>query len=694
MNARVTRRDFINTAMALGASAAFARSSSARPSKIKWSERRDLFAEGVASGDPDPRSALLWTRVSNGGTSPEVALTVEVAKDAGFREVVAEAPARALLAADHTCRVLVGGLEPSTIYWYRFTLADGSGSRVGRTRTAARDDDPRPVSFAFVSCQNIVEGSQHAYRRMKFEDEARPAADQLAFVLHLGDFVYEVVDYPEDSKDGHRYDRRLRDVIRYKNGEKVANAFHVPTTLEDYRTLYRAYLHDPDIQDARAHWPFVNIWDNHEFSWMGFQSFQRFEGKLRPAQTMKVAANQTWFEYQPARVKQRTSTSIEAFDAPAVRIAPIETFDANGIGTEPNNLAAIESLKVYRTLRWGRHFELILTDQYSHRSESPGSRKEAEALGVSEFPYLYPQEAMEALDAGKAHQDGHPADTIFMGETTVPNFRKNESPQTLLGIEQKAWFIDRLTNSRATWKVWGNSLGSLEWRADPQNLPKGMTKEWPGRTFAGFGGGGDWGSAFTERGEIYDAVKAANVTGFVTVSGDRHSFWAGLSARALPPKAFEPVGAAFITGSICSPGLVESLEHNFPRNHPLRALFLPEVGGKLQPTVNLLLHHGVRSCLEYARTGDATAARRVSNPDVAPHIRFIDMAGHGYATLRLTSDAAECEFVCIPRPSEANDAKDGGPLRYRVAHRVPLWKAGEKPRLEQRVIEGDPELSL
>ena len=68
------------------------------------------------------------------------------------------------------------------------------------------------------------------------------------------------------------------------------------------------------------------------------------------------------------RAHKRTSTSLEAFDAPAVKIAPIETFDANGIGTEPNNLAAIESLKVYRTVRWGRHFELILTDQYSHRS--------------------------------------------------------------------------------------------------------------------------------------------------------------------------------------------------------------------------------------------------------------------------------------------------------------------------------------
>ena len=143
---------------------------------------------------------------------------------------------------------------------------------------------------------------------------------------------------------------------------------------------------------------------------------------------MKVAANQTWFEYQPARVKQRTSSSLEAFDAPVVKNVPIETFDANGVGAEPNNLAAIESLRVYRTVRWGKNFELIITDQYSHRSEEPSNRSEADALGVKEFPYLLPQEAVETLDAGRAHQNGKPANTIFLGETTIPNFRRDEAP--------------------------------------------------------------------------------------------------------------------------------------------------------------------------------------------------------------------------------------------------------------------------
>jgi alkaline phosphatase D len=110
--------------------------------------------------------------------------------------------------------------------------------------------------------------------------------------------------------------------------------------------------------------------------------------------------------------------------------------------------------------------------------------------------------------------------------------------------------------------------------------------------------------------------------------------------------------------------------------------------------VNLLMHHGVRSCLEYAKSGDIARARALSNPGLAPHLSFLDMGGHGYAVVRITAAATECEFVCIPRPIERNEAPDGGPLRYRVVHRVPMWSAGTAPKLEQRVVEGDPGLSL
>lgn len=72
--------------------------------------------------------------------------------------------------------------------------------------------------------------------------------------------------------------------------------------------------------------------------------------------------------------------------------------------------------------------------------------------------------------------------------------------------------------------AWGNSQGTLDGRAGPQNLPPGLVKPWPGAGYACFGGGGDWATAYTERGQIYDTVRDSGITGFVTVSGDRHSF--------------------------------------------------------------------------------------------------------------------------------------------------------------------------
>jgi alkaline phosphatase D len=687
----LSRRQFVALAGAFGASIAFA-VARARPSRMKWTERRDLYPEGVSSGDPHAQSVLLWTRRAFDGEKSG-RLRVEVAEDEAFEQVVATATARVSAASDWTTRVLVSGLKPARVYWYRFADEQGFGSRIGRTITAPALNDDRAIKFAFVSCQNICQGAQNAYRRMIFEDVKAGAADRLQFVLHLGDFIYEMVWYPEDRPQG-MYDRRLRDLVRYAHGEKVSD-FHIPSTVDDYRAVYRAYLQDSDLQDARARWPFVDMWDNHEFSWRAWQSVQIFGGKNRPAQACKVAANQAWFEYHAARVRKPGGRSLDTFVAPQVKDAPIERFDEHGLGQEPNNLAALDSLIAYRALRWGRNVDLIITDQHSFRSEEPTGRPEAADLSDPDFPDLIPQEAMEILDAGRAYDGGRPPATIRFGTKAVPNFRKEGPPQTILGATQKAWFLEKLRNSNAVWKVWGNSLGTLDFRVDPQNLPESFSKRWPGAGYAGFGGG-DHSAAYLERAEIYDLIRSAGITGFVTVAGDRHSFWAGLAAKSLPPQPFDPVGVVFITGSVSAPGLVEAYEHSFPKSHPLRALYLADLPGEShpQPAVNLLLHHGVRTCLEYQKTGNIESARKLSNPDLAPHVAFIDMGGHGYTTVRATSTAIESEFVCIPRPLERAETDDGGPLRYRVTHHARLWPAGQSPKLEQRVVEGTPTLSL
>jgi alkaline phosphatase D len=686
---KISRRSFLETAATIGASLAWV--GPARGSRVRWHERRDLYPQGVASGDPDAHSVILWTRHPYPQSTRQL-LTVEVAEDEAFHRVIAHAQAPVSSAADWTTRVLIGGLKPARIYWYRFTDSDGNGSRVGRTITAPLPNDPRTVNFAFVSCQDVNEGKLNAYRRMIYEDERAPAEQQLGFVLHLGDFIYEVVEYPDEVKT--RYDRTIYEVARIEDGHKVDN-FHIPLTVDGYRAIYKGYLTDPDLQDARARWPFIAIWDNHEFSWQGWQSIVKAGAFEQPGQSVKVAANQAWFEYLPARVAP-PSGNLERFDPPSVKNIPIKEFDGDGLGMEPNNLTAINSLKGYRALRYGQHLDMIITDQHSYRSADPFSDPSLEKLVGDEFMGMFPESAMQILDGGRSFNGGNPPAEIRFNDAHVPNPQRSSPPQTILGAEQKVWLKNKLKSSTAAWKIWANSLGALDWRADPQNLPTGLTKEsWPQNTFAVLNAG-DYGTAYAERSEIYNLVRDAKITGFAIVSGDRHSFWAGYAAAELPPGKFTPIGLSFVGASLVSPGAMESYEHRLPKDAPLRPLFLADknLGAKPEWTCNMLVKHGVRACLEYAKSFDLKRAQSLSNPDLAPHLKFVDLGAHGYAKVQLSAVEMRTEYVCIPRPIVRSERPDGGPIRYRVLHTASLWKNDERPQLKTSVLEGDVGLAI
>src|SRR6202012_1902370 len=159
---------------------------------------------------------------------------------------------------------------------------------------------------------------------------------------------------------------------------------------------------------------------------------------------------------------------------------------------------------------------------------------------------LFPQEAAEIIEAGRTYGGGKPPGTIPYGDKAGPNYGRDNPVFTMLGRTRKAWLKERLAQSKATWKIWGAPNATLDMRTDPQNLPSGLTRPWPGAGYATFGGG-DHSSAYVERAAIYDFVHDHRITGFATIAGDRHSFWAGLAAKALPPQPFEPVGIAFVT---------------------------------------------------------------------------------------------------------------------------------------------------
>ena len=679
--ARITRRHFAAQAAALGAALAFGRSCAHPITGGPVTERRDLFPQGVASGDPAPDSVILWTRRAPDEGVAAHHLAVEVASDEGFSHVVARGAVEVTAQTDWTCRFLAAGLRPAREYWYRFVDEAGSASRVGRTLTAPADHDARPVRFAFVSCQDPTNSALNAYRRMIYEDARRPRAEQLSFVLHLGDFIYEIIKYPEDAPNGLDRGRRLRGNVRYPTGKKVRN-FHFPVDLDDYRAAYKGFLADPDLQDARARWPFVPVWDNHEFSWQGYQSQQQIFHDPQPGQTMKVAASQAWYEYQPARVAKPGAG--DPFEAPAVTDAPLTDVDSRGVFQEPNNLVAIRALRIERAFRFGKNIDMILTDNRSFMSAPIDGAN----IPTLDFGFI-PETANDILEAGREYPGGAPA-TMRIGETEVPNPQINAPPQAYLGIEQMVWFKDRLRAAQAPWKIWGHSFGTLTWRSDPQNLPPEFAAMWPSTEY------GDFNRSYViEHAEIFGMVRDEGITGLTIVAGDKHSFWAGYTSETLPPRPFEPVGLEFITGSISQANTAEVQALTFPRDNPLRPFYVHDrPDGSTQCALNTTILHGVRAALVLRDTDDPAQARAARNPENAPHLKFADFGGYGYTTVRASPDELETEFVCIPPPLERSESEDGGPLVYRAVHRTPLWAAGERPQMQTEIVEGSAPLSI
>ncbi|HET7182576.1 MAG TPA: PhoD-like phosphatase N-terminal domain-containing protein, partial [Candidatus Limnocylindrales bacterium] len=171
------------------------------------------FRHGVASGDPTDRRVVIWTRVSGAEGDAPVAVRWRLAeatdgRPAGHGQTLARPD------ADWTVSVDVGGLRPDTPYTYSFEV-DGETSPIGRTRTLPAGDAAR-IRFAQVSCAKYNAGHFNAYARLAERDD-------IAFVLHLGDWIYEASQNPPASQTPSKDIGRPFDPL------------HECKTLEDYR---------------------------------------------------------------------------------------------------------------------------------------------------------------------------------------------------------------------------------------------------------------------------------------------------------------------------------------------------------------------------------------------------------------------------------------------------------------------------
>ncbi len=651
------------------------------------------FPQGVASADPQSDAIVLWTRVA--GTKGPTSLVTQVARDADFTEIIAESTTTARPEFDHTVRVLVTQLDPDRHYYYRFIAPDGLASRQGRTRTAPSPDADRPLKVAVFSCQDYELGYFTAYRRMLLDDENGSETNSIDFVIHLGDFIYETARRPESMQGGNRGDGRTylrnRDGSRRSctplpsGGEQAGRVWVVPADLPDYRALYKAYLADADLQDARANYPFVQTWDDHEFKNDSWQSY--YDESSSPE--LKVAANQAWFEFIPAALAMggRDVENHQAADFEQVDVSdrPPEAFDNHYLSLEDNNVAAINSMTIYRTLKWGQMAEIFMTDARSYRGPRGFPQ---ELLTVGNHPYppapIDPK-LIDVLNAGRTALNGNPPNEIdYLGQR-MPNPRKNAPFGSMLGSQQKAWLRDQLSGSSARWKLLGLSVGLMRYGFDSSFRDDGFAD--------GILWTDGWDGYPVERKELTRFIREQRISNVVSLTADRHIHMAGVVMDDFDSENASPVIAEFAAGAICAP--VRLTIQNRIVSHDAELAALVQFDGtahgyekSVMPSMNAWMLYGAASARALHDGKTEQEAKKLENKLVNRHLSYADADAHGYFVAMFDDEQCNVEFVAIQEPVEL-PPEGTAPIRRRVKFSVDAWADGDKPVLKTTELIGE-----
>ena len=274
----------------------------------------DPFTLGVASGDPDTESVVLWTRLAidalNGGAMPDEDIDVlwEMSTTESFDEITIAGIATASPQYGHSIHVIAAPANVTGPLHYRFRLGDYT-SPIGTTRLSPSSDSLEPVKIASASCQNWTAGFYTAYH-----DMAELAPD---LVLFLGDYIYEGGTGSLDAG-----------AVRLHNSDEIRD-------LVAYRNRYGLYKSDPLLQAAHQMCPWVVTWDDHEVE-NNYANLTPEDPADNAGHTARrAAAYQAWWEHMPVR-----------FDPPVD-----------------------ENLTIYRQVQWGGLVNMLVLDTRQYRDD-------------------------------------------------------------------------------------------------------------------------------------------------------------------------------------------------------------------------------------------------------------------------------------------------------------------------------------
>jgi len=339
------RRSFLQAVVAVATSTAFGCSDDEQ-SAPSAEDALKYFPQSVASGDPRADSVVLWVRAVNpdaAGSDAQVRLEVSTSED--FASLVLDQTFTALAAHDHALKVKVTNLSARTTYYYRFTLDAGGqkySTNVGRTRTAPAAGDNVPVKFVFASCQDYIGRYFNSWQQLLQLNE------DLDFVVFLGDYIYETTgDASFQSANGQRtvVFEDTQGAMRVGTG---LTAFYAANSVSNYRDLYKNLRTDRIMQQVHERYPFIVMWDDHEFSddsWGDNATYT--DGRATEQQRERRRnAEQAFFEYIPL---DTTASAAGAIDVDAAPRFP--------------------DTRIYRDFDFGQNLKLLVMDYRTYRPD-------------------------------------------------------------------------------------------------------------------------------------------------------------------------------------------------------------------------------------------------------------------------------------------------------------------------------------
>ncbi|HVE10609.1 MAG TPA: alkaline phosphatase D family protein [Paraburkholderia sp.] len=364
------------------------------------------FAQGVASGDPQPDSVVLWTRVTGGDGINPVNVGLQVSTTADFTSLVLNTTVAASPDWDYTLRHQVTGLSANTTYFYRFS-AGGVTSMAGRTWTLpAAGQSLSQLKFAVISCQDWSVNHWAAFDAMQNED--------INFIVHVGNYVYEqlgitlAVTPPHDPQ---------HPAFTLPNGTALPDGSTYATTLADYRTLYMTYRSDPRLQKLHANWPMIAIWNDHEFSNDCWQDHETYTSAEAEQTARRRSANQAWFEFMPTNVSFTAANT------------------------------SFQNIQIYRSFTFGNLATLVMTDERLYRA----AHEVAEQVSGNPVGsrYFVPKATVAAAEQARLTASNNAL-----------------TPVSMLGDTQRQWWQSQMSTATTTWKLWGNDVSLLRMQVD------------------------------------------------------------------------------------------------------------------------------------------------------------------------------------------------------------------------------------